>query len=106
MSLLLSDVLPALAVELEVLLRIENEPELADQVASLEMIDRCRCGDDFCATFYTVQKPNGAWGKNHCTLPLEPENGMIIIDILNGKIAEVEILFRDEIREKVLGLLP
>ncbi len=106
MSMRLSDMLPELVVELEMLFRKERKPELANQVASLELVDRCRCGDDFCATVYSVSKPKGAWGEDHYTLPLTPEKGMLIIDILNGKIAEIEILFRPEIREKVLKLLP
>ena len=38
---------PAFAVELEALLAESEEPELAEQVANLEIVDWCRCSDDF-----------------------------------------------------------
>lgn len=97
---------PELAEELRELFRREGKPELADQVGILEIVDRCRCGDDFCATMYTISKPKGAWGANHYTLPLEPEKGMILVDLLDDRIAEIEILYRNEIREKLLRAIP
>src|SRR6185436_9277691 len=49
---LLREVLPAFANELRDLLNQLGEVELANQVAGLRLVDRCRCGDDFCGTFY------------------------------------------------------
>jgi hypothetical protein len=43
--------LPSLAQELATLLIEAEEPKLTAQVLGLEIVDRCRCGDDFCATF-------------------------------------------------------
>jgi len=62
MSMLLTDVLPELAAELRILFLQEGTPELEKQVASLKIKDSCRCGDDFCATIYTIEKPDGAGG--------------------------------------------
>jgi hypothetical protein len=45
--------MPALVTELEQLLQEEGEPALSAQVCGLHIVERCRCGDDFCATFYT-----------------------------------------------------
>lgn len=56
----LSNVLPALAIELEQLLKNQGEAELAAQVVQLTIVDRCRCGDDFCSSFYTLPKPEDA----------------------------------------------
>ena len=55
--MLLRETLPLLAEELERLLRNEGELQLAEQVSGLQIVDRCRCGDDFCASFYTLPKP-------------------------------------------------
>jgi hypothetical protein len=98
--------LPTLATELEALLRAASEIELADTVPDLPIVDRCRCGDDFCATIYMVRPPQGPWGPEHYTLPLRPRTGYLNVDVLDGKIVELEILFRDEIRQRVLELLP
>jgi hypothetical protein len=54
MLLILGNVLPDLAAELQSLLASAGELELAAQVPSLALIDRCRCDSESCATFYEV----------------------------------------------------
>ena len=73
----LSDTLPALAAELRQLLTEQGEPELAAQVPGLMIFDRCRCGDDFCATFYTQPKPEGRYGPGHRNVALAPDERML-----------------------------
>jgi hypothetical protein len=102
---LIVESLPAFAQELERLLAAD-EPGLAGQVPQLRIVDRCRCGDGFCATFYVQPKPEGAYGPGHRNVTLEPETGMLILDVVNERIAAVEVLYRDEIRETVHALLP
>jgi hypothetical protein len=104
--ILLSTVLPEFAGELRTLLLQENEPGLATQVADLKILDRCRCGDEFCASFYTLPKPDGAYGPGHRCLEVEPEKGMIILDVVGETIAHVEVLYRDEIREALFAAIP
>jgi hypothetical protein len=103
---LVADVFPELATELETLLKAQGEDALAKQVAGLRIIERCRCGDDFCATFYTIPKPNGSWGPGYRGFDLDAPSGMIILGALNEKIADIEILYRDEIRNKLNILIP
>lgn len=103
---LLLEVLPDLADELSTLLNQGGATELATQVPSLRVVDRCRCGDDFCATLYTAPKPKGAYGPNHESLPLNPSSGHLILDLVDRKIVCIEILFREDIRSKVLQLFP
>ena len=105
-SPLVACALPQLACELEGLLTKHGEPELAAQVPGLRIVDRCRCGDDFCATFYTQPKPNGRYGSDHRNVALEPEQGMLILDIVGGRIACVEVLYRDEVRRALQAVLP
>ncbi len=97
----LSEVLPSLVQELEELLLKQGEPELAAQVPVLRILDRCRCGDDFCATFYVRPKPKGSYGPNHRNLSLSPREGMLTLDIVDGSIACVEALYRDDIRKDI-----
>jgi hypothetical protein len=104
---LLAAMFPALAAELQELLVAEGRQDLADQVPGLKVVDRCRCGDYFCATIYTRPRPRGAWGPGHECIPLDPKvPGMIILDTVDGAIAEVEILDRGEIRKVLLAALP
>jgi hypothetical protein len=105
-QLLLTDTLPAFAAELQQLLIEKGEPELAAQVPGLAILDRCRCGDDKCGTFYTRPKPNGAYGPGHRNVALTPEEGMLILDVVDGEIACVEVLDRDDVREKLDAVLP
>jgi hypothetical protein len=106
MPLPLINVLSALAAELEQLLSAANEPALAAQVSSLQIVDRCRCGDDFCSTFYTEPRPQGSYGKGHRNVELEPADGMLILDMVKEKIVCVEVLYRDEIRKTLHAALP
>jgi hypothetical protein len=106
MTLLLKHALPGLADELAQLLVAAGQQSLADQVPGLNIVDRCRCGDDFCASFYTLPKPDGAYGTGHENIVLEPERGMIILDVVKGCIAHVEVLNRDEVRRDLIAALP
>jgi hypothetical protein len=104
--MLLTEILPVLADELELLLKKSGEPELAAQVPQLAIVDRCRCGDDFCASFYTEPKPEGTYGAGHRCMELEPAKGMLILDVVAGAIVHVEVLYRDEIRKQLIAALP
>jgi len=57
---LLIDCLPDFCNELRLLSLESGNPEIAEQIGSLQLVDRCRCSDEFCGTFYTAPKPNGA----------------------------------------------
>ena len=103
---LLQESLPDLADELTALLRNRNERELVEQIPHLRLVDRCRCGDDFCATLYTAPKPKGAYEPDHETLSLDPSSGELILDLVRRKIVCIEILFRDDLRNRVLQLFP
>jgi len=103
---LLADTLPSFATELRQLLTEQGEPELAAQVPGLMIFDRCRCGDDFCTTFYTQPKPAGAYGPGHRNVALKPEEGMLILDVVEGTITCVEVLYRDEMRKKLDEIFP
>jgi hypothetical protein len=75
-------------------------------VPLLRLVDRCRCGDDFCATLYTASKPKEGYGPNHESLSLDPSSGLLILDLVDRKVVCMEILFRDELRHRVLQLFP
>jgi hypothetical protein len=105
-SPLLQDSLPDLADELTSLLRKKNEKDLLEQVPLLRLVDRCRCGDDFCATLYTASKPKGAYGPNHESICLNPSSGQFILDLVDRKIMCIEILFREDLRSRVLQVFP
>jgi hypothetical protein len=96
---------PEFALELESLLAKQGDSELATQVKDLRIVDRCRCGDDFCATFYTQSKPKGSYGSGHKCVEVAPEKGMIVLDVVRGHIVKVEILYRDEIRRQLHSIL-
>ena len=98
---------PELAGELRRLLEGAGHETLAGQIPTLRIVDRCRCGDSFCGTFYTASKPKGAWGPGHKTIALDQATeGMLNVDVLNGIIVSVEVLDRDSVRDQLHALLP
>jgi hypothetical protein len=103
---MLKDALPGRADELAQLLVAAGYQSLADQVAGLSIVDRCRCHDDFCASFYTLPKPDGSYGAGRDCFDLDAEKGMIVLDVLNGCIAHVEVLNRDDVRRDLTAALP
>jgi len=46
------------------------------------------------------------YGPGQRNVALEPAKGMLILDVVNGVIAQVEILYRNDIRQKPLAVLP
>ena len=56
--------------------------------------------------FYVLPKPRGAYGPSHRNVSLEPDRGVLILDIVDEKIAAVEVLYRDEIRQGLLTEFP
>jgi|SRR5277367_2156475 len=105
-GLLLIDTLPSFAKELRQLLEARGEPALAAQVPGLTIQDRCRCGDDICATFYTRPKPEGSFGPGLRNVAMRTEVGMVILDVVAGEIACVEVLDRKDVQRKLRELLP
>lgn len=103
---LLKDMLPRFSDELVGFLITAGEQDLASQVAELRIVDRCRCGDDFCATFYTQPKPQGSYGAGHRNVVLEAESGEVILDVVQDSIHCVEVLYRDDVRSTLLNAVP
>jgi hypothetical protein len=103
---LLTASLPEFAGELRRLLTEEGKLELASKVPQLKIVDRCRCGDDFCSTFYTRPKPEATYGPDHYTVVLSPTDGMVNVDVAEGEIACVEVLYRDDVKAKLQVALP
>ena len=105
-SVQLREILPSLAVELEELLNHHPEADLADQVSQLAVVDRCRCGDEFCSSFYTQPKPEGNYRRDHRCVELDAAEGMLLVYVVEGKIVHVEILNRGGVRRNLLAALP
>lgn len=102
----LADAFPEFAKELEDLLLTSKEPELASQLQDLRIARRCSCEDDFCATFYMpVDRSAEPATEVHC-LELEPQNGIIVLDVASGRITGVEVLYRDDVRSRLRVLFP
>jgi hypothetical protein len=99
----LHDVAPELETELRELLQEEGEAALAEQVADLAIFDRCRCGDSFCSTFYTVPNRTAPYPPDHLTLALASG---LLLDVIDGKIVCVEVLYRDDLRTKIHAAVP
>ena len=58
----------------------------------------------FCASFYTARKPLERYGKQRRTLEVKPAEGMILLDLIDATIVHAEVLYRDDVRAKLLPL--
>ncbi|HWA26886.1 MAG TPA: hypothetical protein VG734_14600 [Lacunisphaera sp.] len=102
----MKDVLPAFAAELRELLDKAERPDLAAKVERLELVERCRCDDEFCSSFYTAPRPNGAYGAGHSNLSLAPKEGMVILDLVHDEIRYVEVIDRPDVRKALFASVP
>ena len=89
---------PVLGAQLRHALREAGEGDLADQVAQLQVIARCDCGDGFCQSFYTEPQPEGAYpypdrARNLC-LEDPGWDGMLVLDVVDERIHFVEVIDR------------
>ena len=89
---------PVLGTQLRHALRGADEGDLADQVAGLQVIARCDCGEGFCQSFYTEPPPEGAYPYPDRARNLYFEDcgwdGMLILDVVDERIHFVEVIDR------------
>lgn len=97
----MADVLPELASELRQTLEGSGRPDLASQVNELRLVELCRCDDDFCSSFYTGPRPDGSWGDQHENVFPDVDTGMVILDVVDGVIRYVEVLYRDDVHQRL-----
>ncbi|MBU1248561.1 MAG: hypothetical protein KKB70_07680 [Proteobacteria bacterium] len=106
-KLMLKNALPDFSEELEAALKAQGEHSLAAQISGMVLVDRCRCGDSFCSMFYVVNPPKGSWGPEHENIEVEMNvPGMVILDIVKGRIMAIEVLDRDDVHEKLFRVMP
>lgn len=103
--MLLAEVLPEFSAELTHLLEQNGRPELARQVATIRIVKKCDCNDDFCSSFYTRLKPPKKLDQNRRSIPLDLNSGMIILDTINDEICFVEVLYREDVRAALKSAL-
>lgn len=101
-----ADLFPMFLTELTALLVREGRSDLADQLARLPVLDRCRCGEENCAHFYTAPKPNGSYGAGHESLMLPAERGLVVLDLVGGSVVAVEVLDRPDVKTPLDRYLP
>ena len=99
----LGQVLPELTGEIVGLLRAAGESALAVKFEFQPFHRWCECGDDFCQSFYTQPPPEGSFGPGHRTVCLDPDAGMINIDVVGDDIRYVEVLYRPEVPGQLRG---
>ncbi len=100
------DAIPELAEELKALLATSEYADLEKQVVKLSIADRCRCGEDSCATFYTTPPPCGARGTGHECISLDSKVGWLVLDLVNRKIVCVEVLNNETVKQRLDTVLP
>jgi hypothetical protein len=101
-----TEVFPEFARELEQLTASSERPELARDVASLSIVDRCKCGQANCAHFYTAPPPAGSYGPAHSNVMLDADSGLVVLDVVGDTIVAVEVLDRPDVKRRLDLLIP
>ena len=102
---LVSSFLPQLAERIETALRAQGESRVADQVAELRITGACQCGQPFCGSFQTLNRPLKRWFMRGRQIELrDGGSGEIVLDVVRGEIAYVEVLYLDDVRDAVAQL--
>ncbi|GAA1398374.1 hypothetical protein GCM10009639_36840 [Kitasatospora putterlickiae] len=98
---LVRDVFPELVAELATLLEAGGEHGLAIGVRDTRLVEECECGDDFCQSIRTADHPRGQpYGAGHRCVPLEPSDGMLVLDVVDDRIMYIEVLDRPPMRRQ------
>ncbi|MFG3342267.1 hypothetical protein [Glycomyces sp. NPDC048151] len=103
---LVREVYPELVAELARLLEDEGERFLAILAHDLRIVAECGCGSDTCQSFHTSGDfpPGTKYGPGHRNVMLDPEEGMLILDVVEERIVYVEVLDRARmVRRDVTG---
>ena len=102
---LVAFVLPELAERIEAALRAQGEGRIADQVAGLRITGPCTCGQPFCGSFQTLKMPIKRWFMRGRQIEVRDGGpGEIVVDVVRGEIAYVEVLHLDDVRDTVARL--
>ena len=99
------DLAPEFAEELAALLIAEDEPELAAQMLDVEVVARCSCEEEFCASFYTAPVPEGGYDDGMQVGPLSG-GGAANVDVADGRLMHVEVINNPEFRRRLRLALP
>jgi hypothetical protein len=91
---LVSDAVPELAGELEMLLRELGRPDLAEQIPSLRIAAVCECDVEGCASFYTA-RPIKRWFRRGKQVAAND----LAVDTIDGEVVFVEVLGRPGVRD-------
>ena len=98
---MLCEAMPDFATELTSILNAGDHSAISVQVPTLRIVDRCDCGSNECATFYTSPRPIGSRGVGHRNVMLPADNYDLILDLVDEKIVCVEILDRPDLKSQL-----
>jgi hypothetical protein len=102
---LVAAVLPQLAGRIEAALRGQGEDRLADQVATLRITAVCPCDQPFCGSFHTLTRPFKRWFIRGRQVEIHDDGpGEIVVDVVRGEIAYVEVLHLEDVRSTLARL--
>jgi hypothetical protein len=105
-SPLLVEAFPDLASELQERLTAASEFALADSIPTLRIHHRCECSDDQCAMLYTIRDTRPAGGPTHREFAFDSVGGMLVVDVEQDRITCIEVLFRPDVRRRLVELVP
>jgi hypothetical protein len=90
---------------MEAAFRAQGEGRLADQMQALRITAVCTCDQPFCGSFHTLSRPMKRWFIRGRQVELADGGpGEVVVDVVRGEIAYVEVLYLDDVREALARL--
>lgn len=96
----LVDALPEFAAELSRGLADLGYKKLATSVNSIVIVERCKCDETGCITFYAAPKTS-VTSQRPCNTAIPAVKGLTCVQYIGQQIVWVEVLGRPEDRKKL-----
>lgn len=79
---------------------------LAASCRSVEVVDRCRCDAEGCATFYVAPKPSGPFGPGHENLVISEWPTLLVVDVVDDELRCIELVDEPKMAARLRSVLP
>ena len=105
-KILMKSIFPDLVNKIKQVFAEQDRRDLYEQINDLVIVSLCKCGEESCGSFYTVDPPDE--NTEHKVEDFVIVHGQITVEVYDGKVTYIEILpstYGCEIRKEIENIL-